>query len=663
MPEMSSTRSQENQCRQIYLGGLDQVPRGSTQARPPILLAHGAARAQESPAAPGSARLERAWRHERQDQARHARMTELRPREDELASWAAQRVDGDEVRFTAAGGWQVPPPTTQDPTAGDRSRRSVTWPDGGSAEGQDAEGQDAEGQGSEGQGSDELSADEPEPDAETGVWWPAIGSRWTPSDTVELDLQSGWAALGFDTSGIQPITAREPAAARKKGAGRFSGIRRRLGWGLADQAVSSLTNFAISLYVAHSLAPAQFGAFSLAYVTYSFVLNASRGLATDPLLVRFSGAEVAAWRRAVTSCTGTALAVGLLAGVGMLGAAALLHGTSRIAFLAIGLTMPGLMLQDSWRYAFFALGRGSQAFINDMIWALVMVPGLLYLRVSHNENVFWFILVWGSAATVAAVAGPMQARVVPRLSDAWKWVSQHRDLAFRYLTVNTSNSGSAQLRAYGIGALVGLAAVGYVQAANLLMGPFLVVLMGISLVTVPEAARVLRNSPRHLRLYCLLLSCGVAVAALAWSGAILVLLPRGLGHLVLPRQWRETYPLVVPLTIAIMAQCFVDGAAAGLRALGSAGRNVRAQLIQSATFVACSLLGAVRYGALGAVAGSAAATVFAAVLWWWHLRAALREAGLSGPAAAAGRHRIPGASSAAGPAGVDSRKRPKDSHA
>jgi O-antigen/teichoic acid export membrane protein len=557
-------------------------------------------------------------------------MTELRPREEQLASRADQRTDGDEVRFSSAEGPQLPQPARTDATS-DAPPPPVS--------------------------------DEPGPGEDTEAWWPAYPSRWnTASDTVELDLAKGWAALGFDNPDHgMPIGLREPTEPRTRGVGRFAGIRRRLGWGLADQAVSSLTNFAISLYVAHSLGPAQFGAFSLAYVTYSFVLNASRGLATDPLLVRFSGVEVSAWRRAVTSCTGTALAVGLVAGLGMLGAAALLHGTSRIAFLAIGLTMPGLMLQDSWRYAFFALGRGSQAFLNDMIWALVMVPGLLYLRISHNENVFWFILVWGSAATVASVAGPLQARVIPRLSDAWRWVSQNRDLAFRYLTVNTTNSGSAQLRAYGLGALAGLAAVGYVQAANLLMGPFLVVLMGISLVTVPEAARALRDSPRHLRTYCLLLSCGVAVAALCWSVAILVLLPRGLGPLVLRSLWRPTYPLVVPLTIAIMAQCFVDGASAGLRALGSAQRNVRAQLIQSGIFVALALVGAARYGALGAVAGSAIATVFAAALWWWHLRAALREAGLSS-AAAAGRHRVPGAGSGGGPAGADPREGPKGSH-
>ena len=78
--------------------------------------------------------------------------------------------------------------------------------------------------------------------------------------------------------------------------------------------MSSLTNFAVAIFIARSLGAEQFGAFSLAYVTYSFVLNASRGLATDPLLVRFSGTDPPVWRRAVASCTGTATVVGCAAG-------------------------------------------------------------------------------------------------------------------------------------------------------------------------------------------------------------------------------------------------------------------------------------------------------------------------------------------------------------
>ena len=66
----------------------------------------------------------------------------------------------------------------------------------------------------------------------------------------------------------------------------------RLGWGVADQAMSSLTNFGVGIYVARSLGIQEFGAFSLAFATYLIVLAASRGLATDALAVRFSGVEV-----------------------------------------------------------------------------------------------------------------------------------------------------------------------------------------------------------------------------------------------------------------------------------------------------------------------------------------------------------------------------------
>ena len=110
---------------------------------------------------------------------------------------------------------------------------------------------------------------------------------------------------------------------------------------------------------------------------------------------------------------------GLATGACVLGAAALLSGTTRLAFLALGLTLPGLLLQDSWRFAFFALGRGSQAFLNDVIWAVAMVPALvLSCRLTGHANVFWFVFAWGAAAAVAAAIGPLQARVVPRLSRA-----------------------------------------------------------------------------------------------------------------------------------------------------------------------------------------------------------------------------------------------------
>jgi O-antigen/teichoic acid export membrane protein len=405
---------------------------------------------------------------------------------------------------------------------------------------------------------------------------------------------------------------------------RGRGVR-RLSWGVADQAVSSLTNFAVVIYVARTLGAAQLGAFSLAYVTYAFALNASRGLCTDPLMVRVSGTDLPTWRRAVTNCAGTAVVVGLAAAACVLVVAALTSGPPRAAFLALGLTLPGLLLQDSWRYSFFALGRGSQAFLNDTIWALVQIPALMLLRMTGHANIFWFVLAWGGAAALAGAVGSWQARVIPKLSGAWGWVSQHRDLGPRYLAEGTSTGAASQLRSYGIGLLLGLSTVGYVQAANTLMGPVTILFFGMSLVVIPEAARVLRRSPRRLLIFCVLVSTGLAAAGLAWGTALLIALPRGLGRWLLGPIWRSTYPLVIPQALFVIGLGGSAGASAGLHALGAARRSLRGMVLGSFFYVACALVGAVMGGAVGAVLGTAIGTWLAALAGWWQLRAALRE--------------------------------------
>jgi O-antigen/teichoic acid export membrane protein len=398
-----------------------------------------------------------------------------------------------------------------------------------------------------------------------------------------------------------------------------------MGWGLADQIVSSLTNFAISIYVVHSLGAVQFGAFSLAYVTYGFALNASRGLATDPLMVRFSGIDVRKWRSAVAESAGTALTTGLVIGACVLVAAMVLNGAARASFLALGLTLPALMLQDSWRYSFFAHGRGSQAFLNDSIWAVTLVPALFLLKRSGHGDVFWFVFAWGLTAGIAALVGPWQAGVLPKLSGAWDWVSRQRDLGPRYLLEGTSGSVALQLRTYGIGFILGLAALGAVQASATLFGPMTILLLGISLVAIPEAARVLRRSPRHLPLFCLLVSGGLTVAGLAWGAVVLVAVPRGLGAWLLGPIWRPTYPLLVPQLVYVVAQSVGYGASIGLHALGASRRSLNQALLWAVLYVPFAVGGAVVAGAEGTVWGAAVAPIVCAVFGWWQLRAAMRD--------------------------------------
>ncbi len=401
-------------------------------------------------------------------------------------------------------------------------------------------------------------------------------------------------------------------------------MARRLSWGLADQAVSSMTNFAVGVFVAHGLGIKAFGIFSLAWVTYGVIINISRGLATDPLVVRYSGVSQASWRdggrpvrrhraRRRASTTGVlSVAIGITIG-GELGS----------AFVALGLVLPALMLQDAWRFAFFAAGVGQRAFANDMVWAVAMVPAMLLA--TRDGTVVAFLLAWGLSAGAAAIYGCVQIGMLPRLSGVTSWLRDQRDLGTRYMIENVSNSGSTQLRMYGLGAIAGLAAVGSVRGAELLMGPFMAVLMGLSFVAVPEAARVLRRSPHRLTKFCFVLGGAQAGGTLLWGVALLVLVNERIGTLVLGETWYAAAPLIIPATLSVTNAGFINGAAAGLRALGDARRSLRCMLIMSSAYVVFGLTGAVLDGAEGSAWGAASATLLGAIVWWHQLHASLRK--------------------------------------
>ena len=202
-------------------------------------------------------------------------------------------------------------------------------------------------------------------------------------------------------------------------------------------------------------------------------------------------------------------------------------------------------------------------------------------------------------------------------------MSQHRDLGPRYLAEGTASSAASQLRNYGIGLILGLAALGYRAGRHTLFGPMTILFFGMSLVTIPEAARVLRRSPRHLPLFCLLISGGLTMAALAWGVILLVAVPRGLGSRLLGPIWRSTYPLVLPQMLFVIGGHRLRRRH-WLHALGAARRSLRQSVLAAVLFVIGSLVGAVTGGAAGTLWGAAASQWISAVYGWWQLREAQR---------------------------------------
>jgi O-antigen/teichoic acid export membrane protein len=423
---------------------------------------------------------------------------------------------------------------------------------------------------------------------------------------------------------VTTISTDAPTAPAETGRPSVIQAVRRLSWGVADQGISSLSNFALGLFVARSFGASNFGAFTLAFITYTVVINAARGLATDPLLVRFSGDLVGRWRRATSAATGTALAVGVAAGVLCIGVGLLMPDPVGPVFIALGIGLPGLVLQDSWRFAFFASGRGSSAFLNDLFWTVLLV---LALAVMHGraDSAVHCLLAFGGTATLAAMLGMVQARTFPRPIRALGWLRTHHELSVRYLIENVSSSGASQVRSFVLGAVAGLAAVGYVRASEILMGPFLVVLMGLSQAAVPEASRVFRRNSARLGRFCLVLGGVQAAAVVAWGVFLITVFPLGPGPALLKELWVPTSQLLPAITLTVAAAAFVTAAVAGLRAMGVARRSLRAQLTASAAYVIGGSVGAILGGAVGTSWGVTIAECFAALVWWHQLRSALSD--------------------------------------
>src|SRR5262245_34210604 len=122
----------------------------------------------------------------------------------------------------------------------------------------------------------------------------------------------------------------------------------RVGWGLADQALSSLTNFVLGIIVARSVDAAAFGAFSFAFTAYAVGLGLNRSIATQPLVIRYSATSRLRWVSGVSRANGITLWVGLASMVLAAAIGLLTSGSLREAFLTMAIVFPGLLLQDSW---------------------------------------------------------------------------------------------------------------------------------------------------------------------------------------------------------------------------------------------------------------------------------------------------------------------------
>jgi len=356
-------------------------------------------------------------------------------------------------------------------------------------------------------------------------------------------------------------------------------------------------------------------------------------VAATPLVVRYSVEGTPGRREATKDSMGAAIAVAVPAALVCALAGLAFSGPLRMAMLAIALSIPGLLVQDSIRFAFFAAGRPAKAAANDLIWACAQAVTFTALFFLTDPSAALLLLAWGLAATVAAVAGPFQARLCPSPLRALRWFQEQSDLAGRYLLDFFALAGQVHLLLYGLGIVVGLREFGAFRAAQLILGPLNTLYFAALSAAVPEGARIRADVDGSLHRMIRFLAIVLPLIALVWVG-VLILLPERTGTAMLGASWPGAHGLIVPIGLAIAVTGVVAAANAGLRALAAARRGLRARLALLPLVAIGGLGGAAGGGAFGCAIGLFIANSMGAAIFWFQFSKALQEeVPLIGPAA------------------------------
>jgi len=310
---------------------------------------------------------------------------------------------------------------------------------------------------------------------------------------------------------------------------------------LADQALSSATNFLLSAIVARSVGTAEFGAFGLVFAVYLLCLGFTRCLVCDAFVVRQSSGDDVRWRAAAADAAGAAVAIGIAGAVAAAAVAALVPTRGSRILVALAAMLPGLLLQDFWRYSFFAAARPLAAAWNDLLWAAMQATGVAALAGAGVASAWPFVLAWGLAANVAAAFGMWQSGVRPAPSRAYAWFADNRDLVGGYVGDFVLTVAIGQAAIFWASTLDGLHGAAAWRGATVIMGPVNVALAACSAFVVAEMRR--RAAGRRLRRAAAAAGLVLSAGTILWT-VVVASVPDAVGATILGDSWHPARRLL-----------------------------------------------------------------------------------------------------------------------
>lgn len=405
---------------------------------------------------------------------------------------------------------------------------------------------------------------------------------------------------------------------------RIRKIAGRVSWTVVDQVLSALSNFLLSVLVARTVTADVFGAFSMAFLIFTFLIGITRALIGQPLQITFASADDAAFRLATRSALGAAVLMGLVSGALCVVAGLFAGGELATALIVLGVCLPGLLAQDISRMAFFARGRPAAAAGIDALWAALLFPALLVGQLLDLADIGWPLAFWGLSALAAAVVGILLLGAGPRLSGAARWGWQQRPLTGYLLAEYIMTAGVGQIGILAVALTGDAAGVGALRAAQVLLGPLGILVAASFLFAIPEIARrpdISAGSLSKLGLTMIAAMGGIT----AVYCVVVLLIPDGIGRSLLGDTWSGAQTVLLPMSVTAFFAALGTAPASVLYGLGKANKTFSIQVWKAPLLVVLLAVGIPVWGAVGAAWAIAATEIITLPLWLVKARAAVRE--------------------------------------
>lgn len=378
-----------------------------------------------------------------------------------------------------------------------------------------------------------------------------------------------------------------------------------------DQAASSATNILVLVLAARLSSAAGFADFSMVYVTFTVLLGLNMAYVGQSLVLEKEDGDgrLGAACRSAVGFTGAAAAV---VGAVLVLAGLALPGATGRAFLALGLVLPLVLLQDGLRYCFSALRAPERALAADALRLLCVVAALA--GVDRGASAGRLVLVWGVSALPALGLGLWLLRPYVRGARAdLRPYLRRGHLGQRFVVEFAVGNGSSQLAVLGLGVFATPLAVGALRGATTLFGPLNVLLNSANSFGPPVLGRV-AGGKRGVVRATVLLGLVLAGVGAGWA-TVLALLPDRLGRQLLGDTWSAASALL-PATGAQYAVMGLGTCALLTLRVLAPKATLCLQVVFSLLSVALLLGGYAAWGALGAAWGLAAGSAAKAAAAW-----------------------------------------------